>query len=144
MRLKLPSLKERRCDIPLLVEHFRNRLNAETGKNIKYIDPGVYDVLMRHDFPGNVRELENIMQHAFVLCRGNTIQRQHLPEEFTVELHATTDEKSSPMTLQNIEKQAIREALKNNAGNKSQAARQLGINPSTLYRKMYRYGIEDS
>lgn len=142
MRLHLPSLKERRCDIPLLVEHFRNRLNAETGKNIEYIDPGVYDVLMRHDFPGNVRELENIMQHAFVLCRGNTIQRQHLPGELISATPAPDDEaSSSPLTLQNIEKQAIQEALKNNAGNKSQTARQLGINPSTLYRKMRRYDI---
>ena len=145
MRLHLPSLKERRCDIPLLVEHFRNRLNAETGKNIESIDPAVYDVLMRHDFPGNVRELENIMQHAFVLCRGKTVQRQHLPEEINSATFANKDVESSspssPLTLQDIEKQAIRDALKNNAGNKSQTARQLGINPSTLYRKMRRYDI---
>lgn len=139
LRLELPPLRERRCDIPLLVEHFRHRLNAETGKTIASVDPAVFDVLMRHDFPGNIRELENIMQHAFVLCRGTVIEPTHLPSELP------SDESSKrqplPLTLKSVEKRTIEDALRDNAGNRSATARQLGIDPSSLYRKMRRYGI---
>ncbi len=140
LRLELPPLRERQCDIPLLVEHFRHRLNAETGKNIERIDPTVFDVLMRHDFPGNIRELENIMLHAFVLCRGTVIERSHLPGDFP----AMTPSESTPMplTLKSVEKHTIEEALRNHAGNRSAAARQLGIDPSSLYRKMRRFEIK--
>lgn len=139
LRLELPPLKERRCDIPLLVGHFRHRLNAETAKTIETVDDDVLDLLMRHDFPGNIRELENIMQHAFVLCRGDTIRRQHLPRD----LVSDTDpgQHPAPKTLKSLEKKAIQEALRDYGGNRTAAARQLGIDPSTLYRKMDRYGI---
>ncbi len=141
IRLELPPLRERRCDIPLLVEHFRTRLNAETGKAIEGVDPTVYDILMRHDFPGNIRELENIMQHAFVLCRGAVIQPTQLPPE----LRGTVEESAHsthPQTLKELEKQAILNALADHAGNRTAAARRLGIDPSTLYRKMHRYEID--
>lgn len=139
LRLELPPLRARRSDIPLLVEHFRRWLNAETGKNIERIAPEVFDALMRHDYPGNVRELENVMQHAFVLCRGESIQLAHLPPELSAA--AEQDQASAPLTLKNLEKLAIQEALRNHGGNRSAAARQLGIDPSSLYRKMHRYGI---
>jgi PAS domain S-box-containing protein len=139
LRLELPPLKERRCDIALLVEHFRRRLNAETGKSVGRIDPTVFDVLLRHDFPGNIRELENIMQHAFVLCRGPVIEPAHLPGE----LSASTESEHTPapLSLRSLEEQAIREALRHHAGNRTAAARQLAIDPSTLHRKIRRYGI---
>ncbi len=140
VRLELPALKERRCDIPLLVEHFRRKLNAETGKDIERVDPAVFDVLMRHNFPGNIRELENIMQHAFVLCRGNVIQTPHLPDDLPASAQPGRAE-SRPYTLQDLEKQAIRDALRDHNGNRTAAARQLGIDPSTLYRKMRRYEL---
>ncbi|AKJ63409.1 sigma-54 interaction domain-containing protein [Kiritimatiella glycovorans] len=139
LRLELPPLRERRCDIPLLAEHFRRRFNAETGKEIERLDPAVYEILMRHDFPGNIRELENVIQHAFVLCRGNAVQPQHLPAELR---ESTEDQTSPPLTLKGLEQKAIRSALRDQAGNRAAAARQLGINPSTLYRKMHRYGID--
>jgi len=139
LRLELPPLRKRRCDIPLLVDHFRRRLNAETGKSIEHADDQVMGALMRYDFPGNVRELENIMQHAFVLCKEPVIQLAHLPKEFV------TDFVQAPakgaVSLEELEKRAIREALQDNAGNRTTTARQLGIDPSTLYRKMKRYGI---
>ena len=140
LRLELSPLKERQCDIPLLVEHFRRRLNAETGKNVERIDPAVFDILMRYDFPGNIRELENIMQHAFVLCHNTVIQQTHLPGE----LLTTTGSEHTPasLTLKSLEKRAIQEALHNHAENRTAAARQLGIDPTTLYRKMRRYGID--
>ncbi|MFW5996698.1 MAG: sigma-54 interaction domain-containing protein [Lentisphaeria bacterium] len=140
VRLELPPLRERRCDIPLLIEHFRHRLNAETGKAIEGVDPDVYDVLMHHDFPGNIRELENIMQHAFVLCRGRIIQCRHLPGELVA--GKETERPLRAQTLKALEKQAVQEALEDHAGNRTAAARQLGIDPSTLYRKMRRYDIK--
>jgi PAS domain S-box-containing protein len=139
LRLELPPLRERRCDIPLLIEHFRRRLNAETGKTIEGVDPAVFDVLMRHDFPGNIRELENIMQHAFVLCRGMVIEPAHLPGELPFD--GRCEKQPVPLTLKSVEKRTIEEALRDNAGNRSATARQLGIDPSSLYRKMRRYGI---
>ena len=140
LRLELSPLKERRCDIPLLVEHFRRRLNAETGKNVERIDPAVFDVLMRYDFPGNIRELENIMQHAFVLCHNTVIQQTHLPGELLTT--AGSEHTPASLTLKSLEKRAIQEALHNHAENRTAAARQLGIDPTTLYRKMRRYRID--
>ena len=140
VRIELPPLRERRCDIPLLAEQFRHRLNAETGKAIESIDADVLEILMRHDFPGNIRELENAMQHAFVLCRGTAIEPQHLPGELTAAM-PSGDGTPLPLTLKTIEKRAIEEALRHNAGNRAATARQLGIDPSTLYRKMRRHGI---
>lgn len=139
LRLALPPLRSRRCDIPLLVEHFRRRLNAETGKHVERMAPEVYDVLMRHEYPGNIRELENILQHAFVLCRGAVIQLSHLPPDIADMRDAR--QTPSPLTLKDLEKQAILKALHDHANNRSAAARQLDIDPSSLYRKLHRYGI---
>jgi transcriptional regulator with PAS, ATPase and Fis domain len=110
------------------------------GKNIEDVEGAVLDMLMRYTFPGNIRELENIMQHTFVLCRDSIIQESHLPGELT----AAMGSKESPAasTLENIEKKAIEEALVNHAGNRTATAKQLAIDPSTLYRKMKRYGIK--
>jgi PAS domain S-box-containing protein len=139
LRLELPPLRKRRCDIPLLVDHFRRRLNAETGKTIEHVDDSVIAALMKHDFPGNVREVENILQHAFVLCKEFAIQVAHLPKEFVVDVGQA--QVKSPLSLEELEKRAIREALLDNANNRTAAAKQLAIDPSTLYRKMKRYDI---
>ena len=141
LRMELPALRERRSDIPLLVDHIRRRLNAEIGKNIEAVDDEVIDLLMSYHFPGNIRELENIMQHAFVLCKEQVIRRAHLPVELVAP--AGPDGGAAPLTLREIEKRAIREALFDNGGNRTAAARQLGIDPSTLYRKLKRYRIEE-
>lgn len=140
VRLELPPLKERQCDIPLLVEHFRRRLNAEAGKSVESIDSEVLNMLMRYEFPGNIRELENIMQHAFVLCRSSLVQKSHLPRELLAAIEA--DSTPAPLTLRSVEKRAVQEALDHHGGNRTAAAKELGIDPSTLYRKMHRYGIE--
>lgn len=140
LRLELPPLRERRSDIPLLVDHFRRRLNAETGKAIEHVDDLVMAVLMRQDFPGNIREIENIMQHAFVLCKEPIIQLAHLPKEFVVD--ADQSQARNPLSLQELERVAIREALLDSGNNRTAAAKRLGIDPSTLYRKMKRYGIK--
>ena len=136
--MQLPPLRQRRCDIPLLVEHIRRRLNAETGKDIEAVDERALRILMAHDFPGNIRELENILQHAFVMCKETVIQPAHLPRELA---RQAREEPAEPSTLKELEKRAIRDALTCTDGNRAAAARQLGIDPSTLYRKMKRYGI---
>lgn len=139
LRLELPPLRERRCDIPLLVDHFRRRLNAETGKSIEAVDDLVTAILMNHDFPGNVREVENILQHAFVLCKESVIQVAHLPKEFVIDVGQS--QMKGPLSLEEIEKRSIRAALLDNTNNRTAAAKQLAIDPSTLYRKMKRYDI---
>jgi len=113
--------------------------DAETGKNIEAVDEAVIDLFMAHDFPGNIRELENALQHAFVLCKESVIQLAHLPRELIV--NTPPGAHSGRLSLEDLEKKAIRDALLDHGGNRRQAARQLGIDPSTLYRKMKRYGI---
>ena len=140
VRLELPPLRERRSDLPLLVDHFRRHFNAEMGKNIELIDHSVIDMLMHYDFPGNVRELENIMQHAFVLCKESVIVPSHLPGSVVAEAGLVKEE--NPLSLEQLEKRAIRESLSSHDGNRAETARQLGIDPSTLYRKMKRYGLQ--
>jgi len=92
---------------------------------------------MGHPFPGNIREVENIMQHAFVMCKGSVIQISHLP----LGLGAMGPDAVEPCTLAEMEERAIREALLSHDGNRAAAARQLAIDPSTLYRKMKRLGL---
>jgi DNA-binding NtrC family response regulator len=139
IRLELPPLRERHSDIPLLVDFFRKRQNTETGKNIKDIDEDVINTLMNYDYPGNVRELENIIQHAFVLCKNSTIKKNHLPKKLIT--YSSEKIEKNCLSLAELEKKAICEALLSTNGNHLKAAKQLGINPSTLYRKLKRYNI---
>ena len=81
VKFDLPPLKDKREDIPYLVDHFIRKFNAKTGKKIISVSPNVMNTLMSYDFPGNIRELENIIEHGFVLCRGSIIKREHLPPE---------------------------------------------------------------
>ena len=140
LRLELPPLSERMGDVPLLIENFRNLLNAETGKNIEMVDDEVTDLLMQYDFPGNIRELENIMQHAFVLCRDSVIQCRHLPRDLQVKFDS--EDGKQAVSMVDREKKAIIETLQICNNNRTATASMLGINPSTLYRKMKSYGIE--
>jgi transcriptional regulator with PAS, ATPase and Fis domain len=139
LKLELPPLRERRGDIPLLVDYFRRCFNSETGKNIELLDDGSLNLLMRYSFPGNVRELENIIQYAFVLCKNSVITVKHMPGELTA---GKDDGGINPLTLEELEKKAIKEALLATNGNTVKAAIQLDINPSTLYRKLKRYKMD--
>ncbi|MBN1394665.1 MAG: sigma 54-interacting transcriptional regulator [Pirellulales bacterium] len=141
VRLKLPALRDRREDIPLLAEHFIAKFNRLQGKDVAGMSDEVLARLMEHDFPGNVRELENVIEHAFVLCRGAMIEIEHLPPQ----LRGAADERSpnlAGMTLRAIERLMIVDALRRNEGNRTAAARQLDINPSTLFRKIKSLEIE--
>ncbi len=137
LKIELPALQDRRSDIPLLIDYYRRSLNFETGKNIEALNDSALNILMGYSFPGNIRELENILQYAFVLCKNSIITPSHLPKELLANNSERT--KTKPITLVDFEKMAIREALINTNGNTVMAARQLGIDPSTLYRKLDRY-----
>lgn len=139
--IHLPPLRERSDDIPLLVKHFVEEFNRKTGKRITAVAPEVMDILIDHLWPGNVRQLENAIEHAFVHCRGEVIQLRHLPEELKALEKAVADE--APATsLSEFEKRAIVEALKRNRWNRENTARELKISRTTLWRKMKRYGIQ--
>ena len=140
VRLHVPPLRERREDIPLLVDHFIARFNRLKGKSITGVSPDVMAILMQHDFPGNVRELENIIEHAFVLCRGGAIHALHLPEHLRP---AQRDEAiAQTRSLDELEARYIAEALRRNGWNRIETARELGIHKTTLWRKIKRLGIE--
>jgi PAS domain S-box-containing protein len=142
IRLMLPNLRDRREDIPLLIEHFIAKFNRSQGKDVVGVSDDVLARLMEHDYPGNVRELENILEHAFVLCRGALIELAHLPPQLRGATEAASPNIAG-MTLEAMERFLIADALRRTDGNRAAAARQLGINPSTLFRKLKALGIEE-
>lgn len=146
IRIDLPPLNERREDIPLLVEHFINKLKSKTGKDIDSISPQALELLMKHNYSGNVRELENAVEHAFALCSGNMIEVAHLPSSIatgTDFIHeASFLMPKTNLTLEQMEREAISEALKKTGGNRKKTAELLGLHPTTLWRKMKRYKLQ--
>jgi transcriptional regulator with PAS, ATPase and Fis domain len=140
VKLWLPPLAERREDIPLLVEHFIERFNRLQGKRILGLSQEALHIFMRHDWPGNIRELENAIEHAFILCRNGWIRPEHLPEHLAKDVPGF--QPIQGWTLQEIEKRAIWEALERNHWKRMATARQLGIDKNTLRRKIRRYGLE--
>jgi PAS domain S-box-containing protein len=141
IKLKLPNLRDRREDIPLLVDHFMARFNRRQDKAVSGLSLQASKVLLEYDYPGNVRELENILEHAFVLCRSNVIELHHLPNYL---LETVSPELAIPKagaTLQEMEIFMIQDAIRRNKGNRTLAARELGIDASTLFRKVKRLNI---
>jgi len=139
IRLELPPLSERREDIPLLVDHFVERNNHLRGRNVLGFSQEAMAALMLYDWPGNVRELENAIEHAFVLCRDDLIRIQHLPDRIL----PRSDQMVVPtnLTLKEIEKHAIEQALQRNQWKRMATARELGVDKNTLRRKIQRLGI---
>jgi len=136
--LTVPPLRDRLEDIPLLADHFINRLNHLRGRDIAGLSRDALNAFMRHDWPGNVRELENAIEHAFILCPGGLIAPAHLPEKF----HAPHLAHPPATTLKEIEAQAIHNALVRNHWRRNVTAEELGVCKSTLWRKIKRFGIE--
>jgi PAS domain S-box-containing protein len=136
VNVRVPPLCERLEDLPLLIDHFIQRLRRKRGKAIEGVSPEVLQRLRGYSFPGNIRELENAMEHAFVLCNEHTLQVAHLPEHIR---EAT--EHSSRRLPADSEEAIIRQALARNNGNKAKAARDLGIDRTTLWRKMRRLRV---
>lgn len=144
VKLDLPPLRKRKEDVPLLVEHFMARFNRRQGKSVTGVAPDVMALLMAHNYPGNVRELENIIERAFVLCGSGRIERVHLPSELTghsVVGRAPVGETIVAQT-QASETLAIRNALERHGFNRLAASRELGLHKSTLFRKIKALGIE--
>jgi PAS domain S-box-containing protein len=144
VRLDLPPLRERREDIPLLIDHFVARFNRLRSRDIAGLSDAALAALMQHDFPGNVRELESVIEHAFVLCRSGFIDLPHLPPRFQGERGGTPAGVPGPMTLEQMEAWFIHETIRRNNGNRAAAARDLGIATSTLFRKLKRRPTEES
>lgn len=146
VRLFLPPLRERKEDIPLLISHFIRKFNHIMGKEIQGISPEVLPILMAHAFRGNIRELENIVEYAMVVCKEGRIGMEHLPESLLRQAEGGTKAAQRPggqkdFSWGEIESQFIYEVLRKNAWNRTAAAAQMGVHPSTLWRKIRRYNL---
>jgi len=141
-KLAIPPLRDRKEDIPLLVGHFIGRFNHLHNKHISGVTDQVLATLLEHNYRGNVRELENILEHCFVMCRGETIENKHLPESFQKAVDIDGPDIKKAVTLEEMEKIFIANALTQNNGNRTAAAEQLGIHKSTLFRKLKSLNIE--
>ncbi len=138
MKVLLPPLRERREDIPLLVDYFIKKFNKKFNKEIKGISSDVQKIFMDYPWPGNIRELEHSLEHAFILCRHSTVTIDHLPTEltnFTVEALSFRNDGNAD------DPQAILQALKKTSWNKTRAAQLLGISRRSIYRKIKEYKI---
>jgi len=140
VKVVVPSLRERREDIPLLAEHFVGRFNRLRQRDIAGLTAPALKILMNHDFPGNVRELENIIEHAFVLSPGGVIKPEHLPEY----LHGTHTISAVEIagTMKDMESLFILGSLRRNNWRRDKTAEELGIHTSTLYRKIRKLGLK--
>jgi PAS domain S-box-containing protein len=142
VRLRMPALRERMEDIPLLASHFIARLNRRRGKNITGLHPEALEILMSHSFPGNIRELENIIEHAFVLCADGDIRPHHLPSHVTSDTEPPFVHRTGHDPVKAAEIQVINEALARQRFNRKAAAAELGIHKTTLLRKIRKLGIK--
>jgi PAS domain S-box-containing protein len=144
IKIELPPLSSRREDIPLLIHHFIQKFNAIKGKEIKGISDHALSILVRYNFPGNIRELENIIEFAFVLCRDDMIKTKHLSRDIQNGAIKSSGggHGPAPPQLDQVEKDAIVAALESHWGNRGKTAEYLKIDKSTLWRKMKKYGIE--
>jgi len=142
--LHLPPLRERQDDIPLLVESFLQRLSATRGDGEKALSDSATDAIRSYQWPGNVRELENALERAWILTSGTKIEVSALPERVTSPAPTRLlDDRAAPNpTLEAIERAYILWVLNAEGGNKTRAAESLGIDPSTLHRKLSRFGSE--
>ncbi|MBD3234845.1 MAG: PAS domain-containing protein [candidate division Zixibacteria bacterium] len=140
VKLEVPPLRERREDIPLLVEHFIGKFNRLKGKDISGIAADVARILINYDYPGNIRELENIIEHAFVLLSGGVISKEYLPDDI---LHRKSEVTTGAFSnVDDFQKRMILDALRRNNWNRTATAKDLGMHKTTLYRKIRNLGIE--
>lgn len=143
MRIELPLLKERRSDLPLLIRHIVRSLCAARAASPPAIAKTAMQILLNYDYPGNVRELENILEHALIICREATIQPDHLPDYVEqVRRNAAAPQPSElPAAPHHPERQRILAALEKSGGHRRKAAHALGMERTTLWRKMKKHGI---
>ncbi len=141
VKIDLPPLAQRREDIPLLVAHFITHFNAQRGSHVRGMSEDALQQLMRHPLPGNIRQLQNVVEYALVLCRNDFIGLNCLPPDLLETLPDAQVALADDL-LANAESEAIRQTLGKHAGHRGQTAQALGIDKSTLWRKMKKYGIQ--
>ncbi len=143
MRLDLPPLRDRKGDIPLLISHILKRLSATRDTLVEKFSNDAMEVLLNHNYPGNVRELENIIEHALIVCQGKIIERNHLPLSLQggVPSQPTEETYSFERGIESSEKAVILDTLQKHNWNKGKTASALNINRTTLWRKMKKYSI---
>ena len=144
VHIAVPPLRERRDDIPLLLNAFLKEYAKENGKNVTGIDNRARALLYKYDWPGNIRELRNCIESAVVMCGGKEITPEDLPPTVSASIAAPSITIPVGTTLDDAEKAIICENLAANKGNKSKTADILGIGRKTLHRKLQEYGIEES
>ena len=135
--VSLPTLRERRDDVPLLVQHFIEKYQHKTGKPIRAISAEAMEFLMEYSFPGNVRQLENIVEHAFVRCQGSVIEKLHLPSDLIGQpddLVSRALAEENPLSA--LEREMVRRVIEQCGGKATLAAARLGISRVTLWRKL--------
>ncbi|MEN8191321.1 MAG: sigma 54-interacting transcriptional regulator [Bacteroidota bacterium] len=143
VKIELPFLSARRDDIPLLIDHFVEKFNHKTGKSISGVSSKVLETLMSYDFPGNVRELENIIEHTFVMCSNEEIKLRHLPHEIQEIQQESSISDTQAKPIQDSECKILFETLEKHNWNKVKAAKELRLHRSTLWRKMQKYGLSE-
>ncbi|MCF6188195.1 MAG: sigma 54-interacting transcriptional regulator [Desulfobulbaceae bacterium] len=148
VKIHLPPLRERMEDIPLLIEHFIKHYGAQQDEDIVGISSQALAILMRYDYPGNIRELENIIEYSFILCGEGIIQPEHLPDTFISQQGEQASSRPGtaavePKTLEEVEKQTIFDALERNKWKRMATCRELGISKDTLRRKISRFNLKN-
>jgi transcriptional regulator with PAS, ATPase and Fis domain len=144
-RIELPLLKNRRDDLPILIRHILRRLSAARDNRRVDITEQALKVLLNFNYPGNVRELENILEHALIICRNDVIDLEHLPDylrnDHTIHSNRNSSNRTPKTTNTHTEANEIIRVLKQCGGNKTKAAKILGMNRTTLWRKMKQYRL---
>ncbi|MBI9086263.1 MAG: sigma 54-interacting transcriptional regulator [Desulfobacterales bacterium] len=145
MQIKLPLLKDRREDLPLLIPHIVRKLSASKENPPTELSKAVMDVLLNHDYPGNIRELENILEHALIICRGDMVKPEHLPvflqNRDSPEKAALSVAHRPNTGAAGAEREEILQTLGRFNGHKTKTAQSLGIDRTTLWRKMKKFGL---
>jgi transcriptional regulator with PAS, ATPase and Fis domain len=137
----LPPLRDRVNDLPLLIDHFTAHFNVLCKKTIERLSGDAMSILLSYSYPGNIRELENILHHAFILCQGSVIEKRNLPDYLTASHQAGRAHPDSD-SFHDFEKRKILQSLERNKYSRIRSAKELGIHVATLWRKMKRYGID--
>lgn len=142
--IKLPALRERKSDIPLLVKYFIDKFNREMGARISNISTKAMELLMEYGYPGNIRELEHIIEHAFVRCQGSTLAVEHMPRDIQALTAQTVIDTTmnEPDPLKAAEKEIIIKALEETGWRYNECAFKLKMSRTTLWRRMKEYGIK--
>ena len=146
MQIKLPPLKDRREDLPLLISHIVKKLSASKENPPAKLSQDVMTVLLNHDYPGNVRELENILEHALIICRDDLVRPEHLP--FVLQSRDPSEKSDSSIrqplgeNTDDKTREEITRTLDRYNGNRTKTAKALGIDRTTLWRRMKKFGLE--